>query len=278
MGAIYQFENADIYLHHSCDDPPSDKTYYMHVHRRCEVYFYLSGDCYFAVEGNKYKLNNNDLLIMRPGEAHRLHVRSPRRYERIAVHFPSSLLEDPSLLPLKQRMFDRPLGTLNLIRLSAHGLGFLRECLARIEASGSDNSSSERVGLYLRCILQEISDSLVSKHDAKDDPESAPDETLTGELVRYLNCNLTQLKNLSSLKEVFFFSPAYLNRLFHRAIGSSIWDYVVLKRLLLARTLLQEGNSVTAACAQSGFDDYSSFFKQYKKRFGVTPIHDKKRT
>ena len=51
----------------------------------------------------------------------------------------------------------------------------------------------------------------------------------------------------------------------------SVWDYVVLKRLLYAKALLGNGETPAAACAKCGFRDYSPFFRAYKAQFGVSP-------
>ncbi|HCD43067.1 MAG TPA: AraC family transcriptional regulator, partial [Lachnoclostridium sp.] len=43
------------------------------------------------------------------------------------------------------------------------------------------------------------------------------------------------------------------------------------KRLALARDLLKTGMPVTEACFGSGFKNYSTFFRAYKKHFHVSP-------
>jgi AraC-like DNA-binding protein len=39
----------------------------------------------------------------------------------------------------------------------------------------------------------------------------------------------------------------------------------------LARQKIQDGESATTAAMICGFNDYSSFYKQYKKMFEVSP-------
>ena len=53
--------------------------------------------------------------------------------------------------------------------------------------------------------------------------------------------------------------------------GYTIHSYLVGKRLRLARERIAAGMSVTDACYQSGFQDYSTFSRAYKKQFGQTP-------
>ena len=48
-------------------------------------------------------------------------------------------------------------------------------------------------------------------------------------------------------------------------------EYISEKRLLLARELLRSGKSVQESCEKSGYADYSTFARAYRKRFGCTP-------
>ena len=60
-------------------------------------------------------------------------------------------------------------------------------------------------------------------------------------------------------------------RRFRAETGYSIHSYVTEKRLLLAQQLLQSGASLTDTAERCGYQDYSTFSRAYKKRFGCTP-------
>ena len=44
--------------------------------------------------------------------------------------------------------------------------------------------------------------------------------------------------------------------------------YIVKKRLILAHNKMVEGEPAGLAAAESGFNDYSGFYLQYKNMFG----------
>ena len=77
--------------------------------------------------------------------------------------------------------------------------------------------------------------------------------------------------SLDHLSERFFISKSHLNRMFKKATGTTAWDYIVVKRLLMARSLLSEGMVPTDVYLKCGFRDYTTFFRAYKKHFGSTP-------
>ena len=53
--------------------------------------------------------------------------------------------------------------------------------------------------------------------------------------------------------------------------GTTVYHYVLLKRLNLARVLLAQGCRVDETCAGAGFNDYSNFIRTFKKHTGMTP-------
>ena len=63
----------------------------------------------------------------------------------------------------------------------------------------------------------------------------------------------------------------YLEKTFKKETGTTVYHYVLLKRLNLARVLLAQGCRVDEACAGAGFNDYSNFIRTFKKHTGMTP-------
>ena len=76
---------------------------------------------------------------------------------------------------------------------------------------------------------------------------------------------------MDALAEQFFISKYHMMRLFRRETGSSVYDYLIQRRLLHARNLMAQGMRATEACYRSGFRSYSSFTRAYGKHFCTTP-------
>ena len=71
-----------IYIRHAIDEQPDDKAFTMHIHDQCEIYFLVSGNVTYLVEGSKYPLDENSIMIMKPAEAHKPQIMSGEKYER----------------------------------------------------------------------------------------------------------------------------------------------------------------------------------------------------
>ncbi len=273
------YKDPDFELHHSLTDAPDETAFPMHAHSRCEIYCFLSGQGYYTVEGHDYPLTPGCILLMRDGETHKLHISPERPYERIALHFSTSVLTALSADPERRAILlapfrARPLGQRNRLPDSP-ALDRVRDMLLRI-TDGSVDATEDRARIlaYLPAILYELSEAARIESVVEARPDVRP---LVGRIIDCINEDPAAITNMEALEERFGFSRSYLNRTFRRSTGVSIWDYIILKRLTLARRAIRHGTSATAAAATAGYTDYSSFYRQYKKRFGLSPEEEKRR-
>lgn len=240
----------------------------MHAHEMYEVYYFISGDCSYLVEGCEYALRSHDLLITRSAEAHKMILHSDAPYERIVIHFHPSLLEQIAPDGLLLRPFtDRPLGMQNLYRSADGALPRWSACF-EILSRPAELAAQKRLHI-IQCLLS-ILDSIAFS-DAVSDTDAPQGANLACDLMNYVNEHLFEELSLHSISETFFLSPSQLNRLFRRASGSSCWSYIQIKRLLAARELLRQGQPATVVCETCGFHDYSTFYRAYRAHFGAAP-------
>lgn len=90
-------------------------------------------------------------------------------------------------------------------------------------------------------------------------------------LLCYINDHLEEELSLSGLSQVVNFSPPYLCRMFRHYTGTTLKEYINLKRVERARQLLAQGVPAGLACVQAGFHNYSHFYKTVKRVTGKEP-------
>jgi ribosome biogenesis GTPase A len=86
-----------------------------------------------------------------------------------------------------------------------------------------------------------------------------------------LNDNLFDITDLEEIASHLYISKTYLISLFKKHLKISPKQYINEKRLLYAKNLLLLGNRPTDIYEKCGFSTYTSFFRSYKKYFGVAP-------
>ena len=94
-------------------------------------------------------------------------------------------------------------------------------------------------------------------------------------LIDYVNDKITNQITLKSVAQYVHMSTTQVNRLFKSLTGSSLYQYVSTKRLIMAQEMIESGEGAISTSEKCGFNDYSSFYRLYNKNFGVSPSESK---
>ena len=273
-----KIERDEWQYQHTLTPHPDPDDFFMHAHDTYEILYIVSGGGTYLVESTAYPLQEGCVLLMRPGEVHCLQVDATKPYERIVLQFHENwLLHFNDLYrPLLTPFTRRTLGQNNLYSPSQYDSAFVLSCLDRIEAVNDDAMQTLMAQTVLPTILSEFYKAYTDRQP-NDEQRAAP-HTRIQEILLYVNEHLLDELSLDSLCERFYISKTQLGRLFRTATGSTAWDYILVKRLVEARRQILSGVPVTEASLQCGFRDYSAFYRAYKKRYGESPVLDRRRT
>lgn len=247
---------------------PQQEKFETHLHGLYELYCFLSGDADYYIEGTLYSLSPGDILIIKKSEAHSVCIKSNRPYARIVVQFSENMLIGSLKKSLLQFLDERPLGKNNLFSLADHPDKQWQYYMEQIRTT----TSRAKRELYITILVKELYDARYGKNDVT----PARGLGVIPEMVNYISVNLTSPLRIEDLCSKFYISRAQLNRKFKAYTGTSVWEYITNKRLLLARDLLHTKDSPATACAKAGFNDYSTFYRAYKAKFGVSPKADQR--
>lgn len=237
----------------------------MHSHDAHEIYLFLGGDADYFVEGSRYPLQPGDVMIMRRGEVHMAGLRSNLRYVRMGVHFDiREVLEAAGADSLMDPFMNRPAGTFNHYPAALAPGNHWRLFLQKIQ----DTEDLSGQLCYLMALLAELREAFPAIRNAEPQP---PEPEGIAAVTAYINRHLSDELSLERVAEHFFLSKAHLNRLFQQSTGTTIWKYITLKRMQLARELIAQGTLPTQAALQCGYRDYATFYRAYCRQFGSSP-------
>ena len=242
-----------------------------HYHEFCKLLLLVSGKGNYVVEGQRYRLQPGDAVLIGSRSVHRPELEEGVPYERIIIYIAPEFLEKASTEDCAlSEIFSGKWGPILRVKESRRRrifemAGNLEEELAK-DAYGREILSSAAL---LR-LLVEIGRSLQQKDSQKPEPVM-PKNPRVLELMHYLEEHLAEDLDMDHLAETFYVSKYHMMRLFHREVGTTIHTYLSQRRLLHARELIGKGMRATEACYRSGFRSYSSFTRAYGKYFGTTP-------
>lgn len=270
---MYDLRKFDsLFYSYSYEDSPNQEQFFVHDHDEMELYYLVEGEVEFHVNNVTYHPLPGDIIITRPGELHYVQTAENRVYKRYNIRFSSELLNESLNSRLLLPFMKRNSGTNNLYSSLELPSEYIQACLNRMFIH-NDFDSKARATSYLIPILQELFDVWC----AKDIPDKTPQHSLFDEIIAYINQHLWELQSADDVSASFHLSQSQLYRIFKDYTGTSIWNYVRTKRLTSAQILIQNGEQPANAATQCGFEDYSTFYRAYKRHFGRRPSSDYKK-
>ena len=245
-------------------EKPNLDLFKRHTHDNYEIFCFLSGDAKYFVEGNIYDLKPNDILVIKKSETHALLISNAVPYCRYVVNFNAAALPESQRQNLIAILDNKPLGKFNRIPAGEFEKNMWIHHLEQIVQAESFDVKQ----LYLTILLKELCQNISKTEDESDTA------TMNDNLIEYINKNLMTCSSLDEICEHFYISKTHLNRKFKAITGSSVWDYIVAKRLIIAKDMLTSGWKPKAVSEKCGYVEYSAFYRAYKTQFGVSPRND----
>jgi len=123
----------------------------------------------------------------------------------------------------------------------------------------------------LWAVLVQLSRCTISRHGA------APPRPVIQDCICYIDEHFREQLCLPSLLERFHFSNSGFYRVFRETVGCGFQQYLTQRRLEYACGLLRDtAVPIRAVAEQSGYQDYSSFFRNFRKYKGISPVQYRK--
>ena len=247
-----------------------------HRHNGYEIYIFLKGNVNFLVENSCVHLERGNIAIINPTEYHRAVSLDNSLYERITLNISSSMLRSLSTGSTNfNNFFDsKQHGVNNIILLPEDILNKLLSLIDSLnDAFNSDSFGNDVLQkAYLAQILHLICNNyIVYKHLSVNIMPPLVSDTM-----QYIENHIHENFSLNDIEKALSFNNRYISRMFKQSTGISLKQYILEKKITLAQKLLAEGCSVTDACYNSGFNDYSNFIRTFKQYTGTTPGSFKK--
>ena len=260
---------AEFDCRHGLDQDWSAAPFHMHPHY--EFFLFISGNAQMLIEDESFDAHPMDLFIFPPGVLHRsLVLDSSIPYERAYCYLTPKALAD---------MSDDSFPMLRILEAaiargdySYHADNESAARFVRLVDDCVSDAASEDPSVYPmnRCRVNMISLITCRIVQHKDILTPRPPDRMN-EVIRYVNDHLLEPLTLESLAEHFYISKYTLLHDFKSYANISVHQFILQKRILYARELMQSGVGPGSAAKQSGFNDYAGFYRAFVRYYAVTP-------
>ena len=261
--------NEQFRLFHLKDQTRKEFSY--HYHDFHKVVIFISGKAAYHIEGKAYQLKPWDILLVNRHAIHRPEIDTSVPYERFILWIQNDIPWQ-ELLKCFQKANDR---SYNLVRLNSALQEKMKDILFELENSAKSDEYGREIltqSLFLQFMVY-LNRIFLEKQYIFDKKSYTFDSQIAS-ILQYINHNLKEDLSVETLSVRYYVSKYHLMRKFKQETGYTLHNYIVNKRLLMARTLISNGMPVTKAAQESGFAEYSTFSRAYRKQFKTNPSEE----
>ena len=220
-------------------------------HTFYEIILFLGGDAQLITDELNMEIKPNTIIVIPKETYHQLIIKGDENnYLRCVFNFDSTPFIQTDLSKVK-------------VFKSNQTLNFLFGILTDKAEKGKKDAT-----IILKSTLALITDNLPQKETTAPVTEH---NRLAAMAIEFINKNIKEQFTSNDIANYLHVSLSTLQHTFKKEMQISLYQYILKRRLVAARQQILSGVPATNVAIDLGFSDYSGFYKQYKKLFGVTP-------
>ena len=249
--------NGLVY-NHTKSDIPNEKEFSAHTHNKYEILYFMSGDVDCVIGNVRRTLKPGEMVLIPSLYVHYIDIIGTSPYERIVLNFDRSGADEKTI----NNIFSSPK------IIDARKSPMLSGIFERLMNYSSIFADSERQILFYNILTELL---YLIYHELQSETTSTSFDKFGKALqksINYINDHLFEITDIEALCQELFISRAYIHKIFNNTLGMSPMKYIKTKRLISARELIRLGEKPSNVAAKVGFNDYTTFFRSYRRYFG----------
>ncbi len=272
LGTLYQeLEMESRYVDTHQDTSYSNASVNLHSHTFYEL-LCCRNTCgvEYLVGANRYQLQKGDIIVIAPGISHcpLLPEHMPEPYKRDVLWISTEFLLGMQRLFSEEGLYENT--DPQLIRTAGTKWEFLAEKIHQgvLEAEQKNVGWEIAVAANTAQLIVQLRRAMI---DRTAQPLRAEKPELLDQVLAYVETHLGEKITLEETARHFYVSQSTISQTFRKKMGISFYRCITQRRLIGAKSLIEEGVLLEEVGQRVGFADYSSFYRAFRQEYGISP-------
>jgi len=240
--------------------------------------FFIKGKGSINIEGVSYELKEGDVIMLKPTEFFLSNIDNDCFHERITVLTNLKMVNSfpCDCLPVFSVFYQREKKVGNIISsdvVKKCGLDTLFYELLEIEREGAPTKEPLAICKVIELLCKVGKTIETTAEGGGGEIFMSP---LIDHVLKYVEKNFTKNITIGDIADKFNVHRSYLSHEFNRQMGTSLGNYIILRRIHKFNSMMTASSSIEEIAYSVGFHNYSNFFRLYKKHMGMTPMEYKR--
>ncbi len=266
---ISAYKDEEINFHHVCYNEKKQLQIQPHSHDALEFIFVKKGDITYSIDEKSYRVKDNSLIVTWPHKIHSLFINDSCDYDRYAVIFDNSILPSDIYDSLPKDIDVLTFSSPERITALFEKMDYYYKYFEKEQYKRRLTHIIEEIFCNISILLEAHLEAAVNNSYKAND--------MLAEAIRYMDEHITKGFTLDEMSKELHVSKSYLHKLFSQNLKVTPKKYLLSRRLALAQSDLKDKQKPTEVCLKYGYKDYSTFYREYRKYFGVSPSQEVER-
>ncbi len=247
-----------------------------HLHDWHEIIYVYGGNGKLLVNHSFYEMNAGDLFLIPGNTVHRAFPDEHLPVTSTALFFSSALIqpmewgEQGSLLRSFESARRRKQYKFEVPESNRKDIAAI---LASIQLEMTTQMNHYQTAVRVRVCELLLTLDRIYMPETSTMGDSLTEPAWMRAALHYIDSAIAETDlTLSALSKRAAITPSHFSRVFKQSTGMNVTDYVVVKRIMLAKELLvRTDDSISEICERCGMESESYFYRKFKQITGITP-------
>ena len=267
----HELEMSSRYVETYEMDVDSSTSENLHSHNFHEIIF-CRNTCgaEYLVGTNRYRLQWGDIIYIPPGIGHCLILPEKMKeyYKRYVLWLSKEFIDMlhrlyPDL-PIEDGTHATLLHTQDNVREYLEG-----QFRTGVQEAASRNAAWEAI--IMGNTIQLLATMKRMSMNRELQPIPPENSQLLEKILSYVEANLSRKITVPEIARVFYVSESTVTHIFRKKMGISLSKCITQRRLISAKNQIEAGIPLEVVAVQTGFSDYSNFYRAFKQKYGISP-------